>query len=142
MDSNPEAIAGCTENIIEQNLKPRIKSLIGDVHNIPLESNSVQLAISRGSMFFWEDKVQALNEIYRVLSPGGFAYIGGGFGTPQIKKQIDEKMLQINPDWLGFVEKNIGPKESSKWRGILSKTNIPTFNMEHNPIEMWIVFRK
>lgn len=142
MDNKPEAIEVLQENILKKQFEIRVKPLIGDVHNIPLETNSVQLAISRGSMFFWEEQVQALNEIYRVLAPGGFAYIGGGFGTPQIKEKIDEKMLQINPNWLEFTNKNIGPDEPAKWHNILSKTNIPEFNIEHNPVEMWIVFRK
>lgn len=34
------------------------------------------------------------------------------------------------------------PDEPAKWHNILSKTNIPEFNIEHNPVEMWIVFRK
>ncbi|HZK37921.1 MAG TPA: class I SAM-dependent methyltransferase [Clostridia bacterium] len=142
MDNKPEAIEILQENILKRQFELRIKPLIGDVHNIPLETDSVQIAISRGSMFFWEEQVQALNEIYRVLAPGGFAYIGGGFGTPQIKEKIDEKMLQINPNWLEFTNKNIGPDEPAKWHNILSKTNIPEFNIEHNPVEMWIVFRK
>lgn len=142
MDNNPDAIEVLRENIVERELESRVKPLVGNVHSIPLETGSVQLAVSRGSMFFWEDKVQALNEVYRVLSPGGFAYIGGGFGTPQIKEQIDKKMLQINPDWLEFIDKNIGPEEPPKWKDILSKTDIPKFNIEHNPVEMWLIFNK
>ena len=142
MDNELEAIEVLQQNIVERQLESRVKPLHGDVHNIPLETGAVQLAVSRGSMFFWEEQAQALNEIYRVLAPGGFACIGGGFGTSQIKKQIDEKMLQINLNWLDFIDKNMGPKEPQKWRDILSKTDIPKFNIEHNPIEMWITFRK
>lgn len=144
MDNELEAIEVLQQNIVKRQLESRVKPLLGDVHNIPLETGSVQLAVSRGSMFFWKGKAQALNEIYRVLAPGGFACIGGGFGTSQIKKQIDEKMLQINPNWLEFIDKNMGPKEPQKWCDILSKTDIPKFNIKHNlnPIEMWITFRK
>ncbi len=142
MDNDPEAIEVLQENVIKQQLESRVKPLVGDVHKIPLETDSVQIAISRGSMFFWEEQVQALNEIYRVLAPGGFAYIGGGFGTPQIKKRVDERMSEINPDWFGFVNKNIGPEQPPKWRDILSKTDIPEFDIEHNSYEMWLVFRK
>ena len=142
MDNNPEAIEILQENIVKQQFESRAKPLVGDVHNIPLETDSVQLAISRGSMFTWEKQVQALNEIYRVLAPGGFAYIGGGFGTSQIKRRVDERMSQINPDWFGFVNKNIGPEQPSKWRDILSETDIPEFDIEHNSYEMWLVFRK
>lgn len=142
MDNSPEAIEVLQENISDQQLESRARPLVGDVHNIPLETGSVQIAISRGSMFFWEEQVQALNEIYRVLAPGGFAYIGGGFGSSQIKKRVDERMSQINPDWFGFVNKNIGHEQPLKWREILSETDIPEFDIEHNSYEMWLVFRK
>ncbi len=142
MDNNIETAEILRKNITDCQLESRIKPLIGDVHNIPLEMNSVQLSVSRGSMFFWKEQVQALNEVYRVLEPGGFAYIGGGFGTVQIKEQIDKKMLQRNPDWLNFVDKNIGLHQPPKWRDILSQTDIPEFDIEHNSFEMWIVFRK
>lgn len=142
IDNNPEAIELLQQNIIKHQLKSRVKPLLGDVHNISLEKDSVQLAISRGSMFFWEEQEKALNEIYRVLAPGGLAYIGGGFGTFEIKEEIDKKMLQRNPNWLEHLNKNIGSKEPSKWHDILCKTDIPKFDIEHNPIEMWIVFRK
>jgi len=47
---------------------------------MPLPSESVDLVFSRGSIFFWDDPAQGLQEVYRVLRPGGEAMIGGGRG--------------------------------------------------------------
>lgn len=47
---------------------------------LPLADNFADFIISRGSIWFWEDKAKGLTEIYRVLKIGGTALIGGGFG--------------------------------------------------------------
>jgi hypothetical protein len=38
------------------------------------------LVVSRGSLWFWDDQVKGPQEIYRVLKPGGVAFVGGGLG--------------------------------------------------------------
>jgi SAM-dependent methyltransferase len=42
---------------------------------------SVDLVVSRGSVFFWDDPAQGIREAHRVLRPGGWAMIGGGLGS-------------------------------------------------------------
>jgi len=50
-------------------------------------------------MFFWEDLAQAYKKIHRVLIPRGMAYIGGGFGSKELKEKIWQEMIRRNPDW-------------------------------------------
>jgi len=71
----------------------------GDIHAIPLPSESVDLVVSRGSTPFWDDRERAYGEILRVLRRGGQAYIGGGFGTAQLHESITAAMKARNPDW-------------------------------------------
>ncbi|NLJ71403.1 MAG: class I SAM-dependent methyltransferase [Syntrophomonadaceae bacterium] len=142
MDNNSDSIEVLKENISQWGLDSQVKSLLGDVHDIPLATNTVQLAVSRGSMFFWDEAIVAFNEIYRVLSPKGVGFIGGGFGNLETKAAVDQEMLKRNPKWLEKLNNRIGSKEPEKWRDIVSKTNIMNFNIIHNPVEMWIVFRK
>ncbi|MDR3555775.1 MAG: methyltransferase domain-containing protein [Syntrophobacteraceae bacterium] len=61
----------------------RSDTLRGDVAAIELPDYSVNLVVSRGSVFFWEDCRGAFKELYRVLAPGGVGYIGGGLGRPR-----------------------------------------------------------
>ena len=39
------------------------------------------LVILRGASFFIMDRPRILSEIYRVLAPGGLAFVGGGYGA-------------------------------------------------------------
>jgi ubiquinone/menaquinone biosynthesis C-methylase UbiE len=70
----------------------RTTTLLGDVLNIPIEDESIDLCISRGSVWFWDDQKKGFEEIYRVLMNGGMAYIGGGFGNKELKEVVDRKM--------------------------------------------------
>lgn len=47
---------------------------------LPFADNFADFIVSRGSLWFWEDKVKAMTEIYRVLNVSGAALIGGGLG--------------------------------------------------------------
>jgi ubiquinone/menaquinone biosynthesis C-methylase UbiE len=53
--------------------------MYADAHFLPFRDNYADIIVSRGSYHFWEDKVRAFSEIYRVLKPGAAAYIGRGF---------------------------------------------------------------
>lgn len=79
--------------------KDRFLAINCDVHNMPFADNAFNLAISRGSVWFWDDPEKALCEILRVLKPGGYGYIGCGFGCEALAEEINEKMLQRDPDW-------------------------------------------
>ena len=79
--------------------KLEIAVVNGEVENLPFDSSSINLVVSRGSIFFWRNKVKALLEIIRVLKSGGIAYIGGGFGNAKLKRYIEKRMKQIKPTW-------------------------------------------
>jgi ubiquinone/menaquinone biosynthesis C-methylase UbiE len=78
LDISPDMIQVARENVRENELENRVNVIVGDVQKIPFETNHFDLIVSRGSFIFWADKVEAFREIYRVLRPGGVAYIGVG----------------------------------------------------------------
>ncbi len=142
LDQDSEMLAICQQNATERQLSNSIQIRSGDVHNIPLAEGSVQLAVSRGSMFFWDDPVQAFREIFRVLAPGGKAFIGGGFGTLELKQQIEKQMEKRAPDWKGNVEGRLGPEAPDKYRSLLHQAGINDFEIDHSPVGLWIIFGK
>ena len=90
-------------NIAEAGLSSRVKVVTADVCKMPFDDDSVDLVISRGSIPFWKDRSRAFREIYRILKPGGIAYVGGGFGSRQIKSRVirafsTEKALRPNKE--------------------------------------------
>jgi SAM-dependent methyltransferase len=57
----------------------RVSAIMADAHSLPFRDDYGDFIVSRGSFHFWDDKVKAFSEIYRVLKPGAVAYIGRGF---------------------------------------------------------------
>ncbi len=91
-------------------LSGKVVPLQADVHLFPFRNNCADLIVSRGSVFFWKDLPVAFTEISRVLAPGGQAWIGGGFGTKELKAQIAEKIVEIDPDWHDSSKERLSPE--------------------------------
>jgi len=132
-------------NIAAHGLETRTDTLSGDVESIPLPDGSVNLAVSRGSVFFW-DQVQAFQEIYRVLAPGGMSYIGGGFGSAELKAEINRKMEarpEDNGQWRERMAKNLGADAPRQFEEALRSAGIPDFEIDNSDDRgLWVIIRK
>ena len=56
----------------------RVSAIQADACSLPFRDGFADVVVSRGSLQFWPDLQKGLAEIYRVLKPGGVAYIGRG----------------------------------------------------------------
>ena len=142
LDSSSEMLACAEKNIRVSGMSERVKTVHGDVHALPYPDSSVDLVVSRGSVFFWEAPARAFAEIYRVLRPGGRTFIGGGFGTPALKAEIFEQMRKNNPSW----EKNAGGRLSpERITGLcrdLEAAGIPDAAIIRDDTGFWIVIHR
>lgn len=114
-----------------------------DVHNIPLDDECINLVVSRGSLWFWEDKKKSLEEIYRVLVNEGIAYIGCGFGNEEIKNAVYEKMTEIDgEEWSKRRKTFTDGNDVEFFSGILKEIGIKNFNIKDDEEGLWIIIRK
>ena len=141
LDSSVEMLALARENIREAGLSDRLSLLSGDVHNIPLPARSVDVAVSRGSIFFWEDLPRAFSEIHRVLAPGGKTYVGGGFGTAELRDAVLVAMTKENPDLKNFRDRNLGPENRERVAGVLADLGLP-HRLVSDDSGFWVVMEK
>ena len=81
VDPNRDALARALAKAAELGLSRRTVAVYGQAESLPLADGSVDLVVSRGSIFFWEDRPAGVREVYRVLRPGGKAMLGGGLGS-------------------------------------------------------------
>jgi len=56
-------------------MEDRVDFRLGNVEEIPFPDQSLDLVISTASLHHWTDPVKVLNEVDRVLKPGGAYYI-------------------------------------------------------------------
>jgi SAM-dependent methyltransferase len=133
LDPNVEAMVRGLELAREKGLGDRISAVVGVAEDMPFPDNSVDLVVSRGSIFFWSDPVKGLQEVYRVLRPGGKAYIGGGAGSGYPKEAV-EKLIRDRKDklngeeaekWKKFVELR-RPERMREWA---AQAKVPEFEI-------------
>lgn len=145
-DQSAEMLAIAQRTIADNNLGMRVNTLQGDVTRIPAPDNSMNLAVSRGSVFFWDDLTAAFCEIHRVLAPNGWAYIGGGFGSRDLKASIIREMSARNQGSDQFrkqVCNNLGSKTHARFKRVLEESGILSFSIiDSEEIGLWIVMQK
>ncbi len=106
----------------DRKVADRLLAVIGTAEALPLPDNSVDLLASRGSIFFWNDPVNGLQEVQRVLRPGGAAYIGGGAGSgypaEAVARLMAQRKAQLEGDdaekWQRFVALR-RPEQMRQW---------------------------
>jgi len=139
LDESEEMREIATANIAARKLDGRVRAVTGDVHSIPLPDASIHLVTSRSSLFFWEDLPKAFREIRRVLAPGGYAYIGGGFGSKQLRDKIVTTMSLRNPDWAPKFDKT---RDDASYADDMRAAGITEFDICRDESGFWITFRK
>jgi ubiquinone/menaquinone biosynthesis C-methylase UbiE len=71
IDLSDEMLAQAQENALRAGLADQVSFRLGDAQQIPFPDCSLDLAVSTLSLHHWSDPVSVLNEIARVVRPGG-----------------------------------------------------------------------
>jgi len=79
VDINRNNLTPVAERAKEAGVSDRVAFLGADVQALPFRDGVADVIVSRGSYPFWADTKQGFAEVWRVLKPGGVAYIGRGF---------------------------------------------------------------
>ena len=126
---------------LRHGLSGKVAPVQSDVHLLPFRNNCADLIVSRGSVFFWNDLPVAFKEISRVLAPGGLAWVGGGFGTKELRAQISEKMVEIDPDWHASSKERLSPENLQAIQEAGRQTEIP-YHVVQDDSGFWMVLSK
>jgi len=142
LDSSPEMMEIALKNVSVHGLESRMHTILADVHDIPLENGTVDLVVSRGSVFFWEDQERAFSEIHRVLSPGGKAYVGGGFGCAKLRERIEAELGRRNRERGNASGRNAGREAGGAFVNFIRRVEVPCYEMKKDESGFWIYFAK
>jgi ubiquinone/menaquinone biosynthesis C-methylase UbiE len=125
-DINPHFVSIFAEATTEAGVGHRAGAVFADAQALPFRDAYADVIVSRGSFHFWKDRRLAFSEIYRVLKPGGVAYIGRGF-SENLPVEVARK-----------VRKNQGrgpprydvAETRAELEGIMKGLAIPTYRIE------------
>lgn len=129
-------------NILASQTAHQIKTTLGNVENIPFENDYFDLIVSRGSVYFWDDHIQAFSEIKRVLKVGGVAFIGGGFGNAALRDHIIAQMREKNPQWENASQKRGEKFNLAMADDICKHAKIDLYDIIDDERGKWLVIHK
>lgn len=112
LDMTDDMLALARENQQKSGI-PNVEFLKGDIENIPLPDNSVDVIISNCVINLSADKDQVLREAFRVLKPGGRFAVSDVVVRGQVPEDIRQNMLL----WVGCIA---GALEDEQYRAKLA----------------------
>ncbi len=98
VDMTPEMVEKARENA-EKNGVKNVEFRLGEIENLPLSDNSVDIVISNCVINLSADKPKVFREIYRVLRPGGRISIS----DMALLKALPEKIGKSIEAYIGCV---------------------------------------
>ena len=146
LDINRDVLSKARLNACSHGVNVRCFPLRADAHHLPFREETMNLIISRGSIFFWEDPPKALRDIHRVLKKNGMVFIGGGFGRKlpsNLKKEIlrEVKKAIRNHSAEAFKKWKKG-REIESFRKWLSEAKLSCYKLIKDPFDIWVEITK
>jgi len=143
-DINPHFFPHFTKLARNHGFGPRVSAIYADAQDLPFKDNYAEIIVSRASFQYWQDKVRAFREIYRVLKPGGTAFIGRGF-SENLPLETAKKVAKKLPD----AEYDL-KDTASQLRDIMNELQIQDYRLhilgpqspEKINYGLWIEFHK
>src|SRR6201981_2008817 len=122
LDMTDEMLALANENKRKSGLQ-NVEFLRGEIENIPLPDNSVNVIISNCVINLSADKDRVLREAFRVLSPGGRFAVSDVVTRGEMLPEIRKSVLA----WVGCIA---GALEEYDYRGKLAVAGFEQIEVE------------
>src|SRR3954471_12143110 len=122
LDMTDEMLALANENKRKSGIE-NVEFLKGEIENIPLPDNSVDVIISNCVINLSADKNKVLREAFRVLKPGGRFAVSDVVTRGEIHPEIRQSVLA----WVGCVA---GALEENEYRTKLSQAGFEQIDIE------------
>ena len=102
----------------------RVAFLGADVQALPFRDGVADVIVSRGSYHFWPDIPKGFAEVWRVLKPGGIAYIGRGFSR-DLPIDVARAIRQQQGDRMKYDRQ----EQAALLRRIMNELNIRDYRL-------------
>jgi ubiquinone/menaquinone biosynthesis C-methylase UbiE len=122
LDMTDEMLALANENKRKSGLE-NVEFLKGEIENIPLPDNSVDVIISNCVINLSADKDKVLREAFRVLKPGGRFAVSDVVTRGEIRPEIRKSILL----WVGCIA---GALDESDYRAKLASAGFESVEVE------------
>src|SRR6267378_1628217 len=122
LDMTDEMLALANENRRKAGIE-NVEFLKGEIENIPLPDNTVDVIISNCVINLSADKDRVLREAFRVLKPGGRFAVSDVVTRSEMTPEVRQSVLA----WVGCIA---GALEENEYRGKLSAAGFEQIEIE------------
>ncbi len=126
LDISQESLDMAKKNVEALDVDNEVDFIQADVQAMPMEDNFADFIMSRGSIWFWKEPEKGLQEIYRILKPGGVAFVGGGLGRylpASMRARLQDALKQ------GLIQRNEKRPDLEEFKAIVEKADLPNYKI-------------
>jgi SAM-dependent methyltransferase len=126
LDISQESLDMAKRNVEALDVDNEVDFVQADVQAIPMGDNFADFIMSRGSIWFWKEPEKGLQEIYRILKPGGVAIVGGGLGRylpASMRARLQDALKQ------GLIQRNEKRPDLEEFKAIVEKADLPNYKI-------------
>lgn len=106
VDMTNEMVKNANKNAVEGKYA-NVEFKLGEIENLPIENNSIDVIISNCVINLTPDKLVAYNEAFRVLKPGGRILVSDLVTEGEIPEDIKQNFQAWSECIAGAMEKHI-----------------------------------
>lgn len=124
-------------------LQSKVRLIAGEPNRLPIESDSVNLVVSRGQFYFWRDRLRVIQEIFRVLVPGGQAYIGGGLSLSKyMSRNTNSKYKRVNQRYYMTAFNKLNAQLVNDFNYVIYQSGFGKMEVAYDDDGPWLIIRK
>jgi len=121
LDISEEMIKTATSRAIDSRLSDRVKFVLGDSQNLPFSDNTFDVVINECAVGIPDDSQKVLDEMIRVVKPGGAVAIHESTWKKSLSAQEKEEISE---------RYGTTPLEFQEWVGMLKKAGATEITSE------------
>jgi SAM-dependent methyltransferase len=131
-----------SRNIRTWGMESRITISKWDGRVIPFEEGSFDLVICGRSIFTKPSQAKLVSAIYRMLAPGGIAWIGCGLEAEQLRCQLKQRLEPFGAELAERLNRQSWNREIHQIQSLLVREGIRSFEINGDFNGLWTFFWK
>jgi len=144
LEISEDMIKVAQRNAEEYGLVDRVEYINGNATTrMPFEDNFFDTVFSNGSLHEWEFPERVLNEIHRVLKPGGMLFISDLRRDMNVLMKLIVKLSTKPKEMIpGFITSMNASYTVDEIKVILGRTDLRDYKVSKDPIGLSVVAKK
>ena len=143
VDISPEMIALAESNAREYGLADRARYVLGDGQKLPFEDGLFDAVFTSNSLHEWSEPEKTIEEIHRVLTPGGRYFISDLRRDVSLPARwflyLATRPREMRPGLVKSLDAAYAPAEAA---ALLERTSLRQGKVKQNPIGLEIAGAK